>query len=212
MRFELTTFSLARRRSTAELRPHKTHFVLTLGCAPEEMDPVGFEPTISSVQGRRLPARPRAHVGRSPIGADERTRTSTTCRSTAPKSVASAISATSARCWSACRRQMKKVDVPPILLRTRFVRAVICLTPTNRRGDAWLAGCYPASPAITATRSNHRDTCHASLTHSPCSRLHARLAGRISTPAGGLLPHPFSPYQHPGRMPGRWRDYSLLRL
>ncbi len=67
MRFELTTFSLARRRSTAELRPHKTVEAMDedrpdVG-APREVDPVGFEPTISSVQGRRLPTRPRARAG-----------------------------------------------------------------------------------------------------------------------------------------------------
>jgi len=78
----------------------------------------------------------------------------------------------------------------------------ICLTPLMRCGDAWFAGCYPTSPTITATRSNQIDRCHFSLTHSPCSQLHARPAGRISTLAGGLLPHPFNPYPHPGRMPG----------
>jgi hypothetical protein len=31
--------------------------------------------------------------------------------------------------------------------------------------------------------------------HSPCSRSHARLAGRVSTTAGGLLPHRFAPYR-----------------
>jgi len=32
------------------------------------------------------------------------------------------------------------------------------------------------------------------LTLSPCSQLHARLARHIAVPAGGLLPHPFTPY------------------
>jgi len=31
-----------------------------------------------------------------------------------------------------------------------------------------------------------------STTHSPCSSLHARLAECIATPAGRLLPHPFT--------------------
>ena len=61
MRLELTTFSLARRRSTAELRPHRHETGDGWSCAyPAEVDPVGFEPTISSVQRRRLPTRPRA--------------------------------------------------------------------------------------------------------------------------------------------------------
>jgi len=34
-----------------------------------------------------------------------------------------------------------------------------------------------------------------SATLSPCSRLHARLAGYIAATAGGLLPHPFTPYR-----------------
>ena len=33
--------------------------------------------------------------------------------------------------------------------------------------------------------------------HSPCSQSHARLAGRVSTAAGGLLPHRFAPYPCP---------------
>jgi hypothetical protein len=73
MRFELTTFSLARRHSTTELRPHGQLLVLLLqtilhvirhkpitSCGLREVDPVGFEPTIFSLQRRRLPARPRA--------------------------------------------------------------------------------------------------------------------------------------------------------
>jgi hypothetical protein len=31
--------------------------------------------------------------------------------------------------------------------------------------------------------------------HSPCSQSHARLAGRVTTTAGGLLPHRFAPYR-----------------
>jgi hypothetical protein len=84
MRFELTTFSLARRRSTTELRPHAllrdcysiyyaatndlgsccnfgcVRSVAPLAAASLRVDPVGFEPTIFSLQRRRLPARPRA--------------------------------------------------------------------------------------------------------------------------------------------------------
>ena len=92
MRFELTTFSLARRRSTTELRPQisvsripdsvrfgKSTNPLTAKLLEQilpswrvptdsnmdkprmkPVDPVGFEPTIFSLQRRRLPARLRA--------------------------------------------------------------------------------------------------------------------------------------------------------
>ena len=33
------------------------------------------------------------------------------------------------------------------------------------------------------------------IAHSPCFQSHARLAEHITMPAGGLLPHPFSPYR-----------------
>ncbi len=88
MRFELTTFSLARRRSTTELHPRNRK---------TEVDPVGFEPTIFSLQKRRLPTRPRAPAPPTVnSGADERTRTSTPLRAIDPKSTASTGSATSA--------------------------------------------------------------------------------------------------------------------
>jgi len=73
-------------------------------------------------------------------------------------------------------------------------------------GGSWLAGCDPASPSPL-----RRDQTLSGLTHSPCSQLHARLADCISATAGGLLPHPFTPYPHLPKA-GRWRDYSLLRL
>ena len=125
MRFELTTFSLARRRSTTELRPHIRFDLTRRPGSSWVVDPVGFEPTIFSVQGRRLPTRPRAPVC---PGADERTRTSTPLRAIDPKSIASANSATSARVRQYaphCRRitQLPQVAVaassggivPPIL-------------------------------------------------------------------------------------------------
>ena len=66
MRFELTTFSLARRRSTAELRPQGEATaqgqIIPLPHTFCKVDPVGFEPTIFSLQRRRLPARPRAQI------------------------------------------------------------------------------------------------------------------------------------------------------
>ena len=67
----------------------------------KKVDPVGFEPTIFSVQGRRLPARPRAQnkiqichrltLCQLRQNADERTRTSTPLRAIDPKSIASPI-------------------------------------------------------------------------------------------------------------------------
>ena len=39
-------------------------------------------------------------------------------------------------------------------------------------------------------------------THSPCSPLHARLAGFVSKTAGGLLPHRFTPYRPVTRTAG----------
>ena len=57
-------------------------------------------------------------------------------------------------------------------------------------GAAWPAGCCPT----------HLLRCgeiqlHCSRTHSPCSQLHARLAGHIAVAAGRLLPYPFTPGQ-----------------
>jgi hypothetical protein len=167
------------------------------------MDPVGFEPTISSVQGRRLPARPRAHIAGAGLLVPTRGLEP-------PRPVGQQILSLS-RLPFPPRRQgvgllvddiRKSGGTPDSVTSDVLPATVICLTPPKRCGDAWPAGCYPASPAITATRSNHCDQSHVSLTHSPCSQLHARLAGRISTPAGGLLPHPFNPYPHPERMPG----------
>ena len=72
--FEPVTFSLARRRSTTEPHPRAIFGCLHLRAhysqkhesvkirliRPCMVDPAGFEPAIFSVQGRRLPARPRA--------------------------------------------------------------------------------------------------------------------------------------------------------
>jgi hypothetical protein len=59
-------------------------------------------------------------------------------------------------------------------------------------GSLWLAGHYPASPALL--RRDRTAGLRRCTTLSPCSQLHARLARSIAGPAGGLLPHPFSPY------------------
>ena len=48
----------------------------------------------------------------------------------------------------------------------------------------------PNFTRTAATRS------HKCVTLSPCSQSHARLARHITVPAGGLLPHPFTPYRH----------------
>ena len=68
-------------------------------------------------------------------------------------------------------------------------------------GSSWLPGCYPGSPSplrrdltVSILRCLHRKI-STGETHSPCSQLHARLAGCIAETAGGLLPHPFTPYR-----------------
>jgi hypothetical protein len=45
------------------------------------------------------------------------------------------------------------------------------------------------------TPTNQPTNSLLSPAHSPCSRSHARLAGRVATTAGGLLPHRFAPYR-----------------
>jgi hypothetical protein len=81
----------------------------------------------------------------------------------------------------------------PLLKQT----AVICLTP----------GHGVAAPDLPGVAWPHRHRCDetekmswpesaslASPAHSPCSRPHARPADRVTTTAGGLLPHRFAPY------------------
>ena len=72
---------------------------------------------------------------------------------------------------------------------------VICLTPIS--GVA-----APDLPGVTRPHRRRCDETESCATgsaagpaHSPCSRSHARLAGRVSTTAGGLLPHRFAPYR-----------------
>ena len=120
-----------------------------------------------------------------------------------PKSIASASSATSAHlpqcdhtiahvlqsCKSRatlysrfCPQALAPCGARPCL-------AVIYLSLVAKAGSAWLAGCCPThlprcgeiKPALTGQ------------THSPCSPLHARLAGAIAAAAGRLLPYPFNP-------------------
>ena len=69
------------------------------------------------------------------------------------------------------------------------------------RGSSWFPGYYPGSPSplrrdstVSILRCLHLKM-SAGETHSPCSQLHARLAGCIAETAGGLLPHPFTPYR-----------------
>jgi hypothetical protein len=168
------------------------------------VDPVGFEPTIFSLQRRRLPARPRALPGhtlllQNPV--PTRGLEPPHLAVIDPKSIASASSATSAflqrtreyysaRC---CQRANPGQCVLPILSTTCASApacAVIYLNPGLPLGlaAAWPAGCCPT----------HLLRCgeiqlHCSRTHSPCSQLHARLAGHIAVAAGRLLPYPFTP-------------------
>ena len=67
MRFELTTFSLARRRSTTELRPHKTGDEAKVGAE-------GFEPPSSWSRSTRATGLRYAPVEKR--GGRKRTRTS----------------------------------------------------------------------------------------------------------------------------------------
>jgi hypothetical protein len=46
-----------------------------------------------------------------------------------------------------------------------------------------------ACPELAVTQAQ-------ALAHSPCSQSHARLASRVTTAAGGPLPHRFAPYRH----------------
>lgn len=139
-------------------------------------------------------------LGHGPTYADERIRTSTPLRATDPKSVASANSATSASFWEQTRSY-------PRFCNPRFVRATaICLTPAP--GVA-----APDLPGVTRPRRRRCDETEKAVAtspaHSPCSQSHARLAGRVATTAGGLLPHRFAPDQ---RSRGAWRECFLLRL
>ena len=54
--------------------------------------------------------------------------------------------------------------------------------------------------ARTAATKSHRLTPGETL--SPCSQSHARLAEHIAAPAGGPLPHPFTPYLSRPESPG----------
>ena len=178
------------------------------------MDPVGFEPTISCLQSRRLPAWPRARTLYS--SADERTRTSTPLRAIDPKSIASANSATSASPAVNCPAPTVQSGLASLirlaivrffrlggLLRQMYSRfchrsaawrppaVIICLRPLG------LADCN--LPGVIRPRSLRCDEilhcfCKRCKTHTPCSPLHARPAGPVSKTAGGLLPHPFTPH------------------
>jgi hypothetical protein len=171
------------------------------------VDPVGFEPTIFSVQGRRLPTRPRAPVRPD---ADERTRTSTPLRAIDPKSIASANSATSAHftivgeiniyCKFWRNRTPDSVDRAPCRPMQRPYCHLSRQSPARRIMACWA---LPNFTRSAATRSHH----YSSMTLSPCSQPHARLAEYIAVPAGRLLPYPFTPYHANSR-----RDCSLLRL
>ncbi len=187
------------------------------------MDPVGFEPTISCLQSRRLPAWPRARTLFS--SADERTRTSTPFRAIDPKSIASANSATSAsipasypapivqsslashlrlsKVSSPTQANLRKAGVPPILSsecpKGQTPMVIICLghlCPAVRN----LLGVTQLHPPRCDEILHH--LCRLCKTHSPCSPLHARPAGFVAKTAGGLLPHRFTPNHTVARLAG----------
>ncbi len=88
-------------------------------------------------------------------------------------------------------------------------------SPKRRNGlvVTGIGGCYlPAKPhgrgrspaqsspllaATTAARANPVPPRARSRPHSPCSRSDIRLAGRVTTTAGGLLPHRFTHHLQP---------------
>ena len=84
--------------------------------------------------------------------------------------------------------------VPPILSAHSAEAPWIVPSSISAAEAAWrFVACWvlPNFTRTAATRSSRLP----SRTHSPCSRLHARLAGCITAPAGGLLPHRFTPDQ-----------------
>ncbi len=194
------------------------------------MDPVGFEPTISCLQSRRLPAWPRARTLLP--SADERTRTSTPLRAIDPKSIASANSATSASLVAGCPASFVQSGLASQIVKHwlrpakrtvgRQVYPRFCLQsgPRALRRSSSVSDMRPAACDLLGVTQLCPHRCDEILhhlrrqckTHSPCSRLHARPAGFVSETAGGLLPHRFTPCQpgHPSAA-GR-RVCSLLRL
>ena len=180
------------------------------------MDPVGFEPTISCLQSRRLPAWPRARTLIS--SADERTRTSTPFRAIDPKSIASANSATSASIPASYPAPIEQSSLASHLRLSKvssFVKPTFegrCTPDSVIRNPAGhtlmviicLGHLCPAVCNLLGVTQLHPHRCDEILhhlrrlckTHSPCSPLHARPAGFVSKTAGGLLPHRFTP-NHP---------------
>jgi hypothetical protein len=74
--------------------------------------------------------------------------------------------------------------------------AVICLTPERGVAAPDLPGVvWPHRRRCDETEKMRRleSASLASPAHSPCSQSHARPAGRVTTTAGGLLPHRFAP-------------------
>lgn len=51
-------------------------------------------------------------------------------------------------------------------------------------------------PGLAVAAAMRPNRLAAGLAHSPCSQLHARLAGDITASAGRLLPYRFSPDPH----------------
>jgi hypothetical protein len=153
------------------------------------VDPVGFEPTISCLQSRRLPAWPRAPIAGAAQDADERIRTSTPCRAIDPKSIASAIPPRRLGGYRAKRAlpPISKWLVPPIL--STFQPTVICLSEAGFNLH-WRFVDTQVLPALTRTAATRF---HRSRTLSPCSQSHARLADPIAGYRWWALTPPFQP-------------------
>jgi len=98
--------------------------------------------------------------------------------------------------------------VPPILsgLCAALPRTTLYRHLSRRRSDRRVVACW-VLPSFARTRCDEIALYSATL--SPCSQLHARLAGCIAAPAGGLLPHPFTPY-HAARQPAGMLSVAVV--
>ena len=102
--------------------------------------------------------------------------------------------------------------IPPILSTTSYP----VIAPSSVSNLQWKLAVH----GLLGVTQLHLHRCDEILspvgykTHSPCSQLHARLAEIIADPAGGLLPHRFTPYPSPITLSGAdaGRASFLLRL
>ena len=89
-------------------------------------------------------------------------------------------------------------------------RRVLPTGETSRSGKS-PAQSSPLLAVTTAARANPTPPRMWSRPHSPCSRSDIRLAGRVTTTAGGLLPHRFTHHLQPPTFIGG-RSAGLLSV